>query len=146
LIKASAQRLAIFTIDFFLSFNDLRNKVVHKSSYRPTLDEVEDCIKETRNIVFSLDCYLLKKPEIDMNRETKLLEKWRQLPEDKQEQVLDFVEFLYQQKKAENTELGEQLRQIRANIVASGEQLLSQEEIEQEMISRRGGLQDNISK
>ncbi len=37
---------------------DLRNKVVHKYSYRPTLEEVEECLKETRDIVFRLAAHL----------------------------------------------------------------------------------------
>jgi hypothetical protein len=32
----------------------LRNQVVHKSAYRPTLDEVNDALKETREILFPL--------------------------------------------------------------------------------------------
>jgi hypothetical protein len=39
-----------------MSFNvsNLRNRVVHKSAYRPTLDEVNDELKETRAILFPL--------------------------------------------------------------------------------------------
>ena len=48
------------------------------------------------------------------------------------------------EKQPKPTELGKQLRQIRAKIVASGEPLLNRKEIEQEVINRRGGLQ-NIS-
>lgn len=33
---------------------ELRNNVVHKSAYRPTLDEVNDALKETREILFPL--------------------------------------------------------------------------------------------
>lgn len=84
-----------------------------------------------------------------MNAEQELLQKWRFLPPDKQQQVLEFVEFLHF--KTVNSEilthetkaqLGEQLRLIRAKIVASGEPLLNQDEIEKEIASRRGGLQD----
>jgi hypothetical protein len=32
----------------------LRNQVVHKNAYRPTLDEVNDALKETREILFPL--------------------------------------------------------------------------------------------
>jgi len=39
-------------------------------------------------------------------------------------------------------QLGERLRQIRSRIVASGEPLLTQDEIEKEIASRRGGLQE----
>ena len=76
-----------------------------------------------------------------MNTEQKLLEKWRKLPLDKQQQVLRFVESLNEQKQSKETELGQSLRQIRSKIVASGTPLLNREEIEQEVISRRGGLQ-----
>ena len=79
-----------------------------------------------------------------MNTEQQLIEKWRNLPSDKQQQVLQFVESLNEQKQSKQTELGQRLRQIRAKIVSSGEPLLNQEEIEQEVINRRGGLQ-NIS-
>lgn len=79
-----------------------------------------------------------------MNTEQQLIEKWRNLPSDKQQQVLKFVESLNEQKQPKQTELGQRLRQIRAKIVASSEPLLNKEEIEQEVINRRGGLQ-NIS-
>ncbi len=79
-----------------------------------------------------------------MNTEQQLIEKWRSLPSDKQQQVLQFVESLNEQKQSKPTELGQRLRQIRAKIVASGEPLLNREEIKQEVINRRGGLQ-NIS-
>ncbi len=77
-----------------------------------------------------------------MNAEQKLLEKWRKLSLDKQQQVLQFVESLNEQKQFKETALGQSLREIRAKIVASGEPLLNREEIEQEVISRRGGLQN----
>ena len=79
-----------------------------------------------------------------MNTEQQLIEKWRSLPSDKQQQVLQFVESLNEQKQSKQSELGQRLRQIRAKIVSSGEPLLNREEIEQEVINRRGGLQ-NIS-
>ena len=34
--------------------SELRNQVVHKNAYRPTLDEVNDGLKETREILFPL--------------------------------------------------------------------------------------------
>ncbi|MEM8828913.1 MAG: hypothetical protein AAGE96_06090 [Cyanobacteria bacterium P01_G01_bin.19] len=79
-----------------------------------------------------------------MNTEQQLIEKWRNLPSDKQRQVLKFVESLNEQKQPKQTELGRHLRQIRAKIVASGEPLFDKKEIEQEVINRRGG-QQNIS-
>ncbi|MBG1266618.1 hypothetical protein [Nostoc sp. WHI] len=84
-----------------------------------------------------------------MNAEQELLQKWRFLTPDKQQQVLEFVEFLHLKTvnsqiltHGTKTQLGERLRQIRAKIVASGEPLLSQDEIEKEIASQRGGLQD----
>ena len=76
-----------------------------------------------------------------MSSEQELLTKWHSLPQDKQEEVLDFVEFLHLKNSANKTPLGERLRQIRARIVASGKQLLDEDEIEKELASRRGGLQ-----
>ena len=38
------------------------------------------------------------------------------------------------------SQLGQRLRQIRAEIVASGEHLLTREELEKEIASRRGGI------
>ncbi|MBD2615999.1 MAG: DUF2281 domain-containing protein [Nostoc sp. ZfuVER08] len=76
-----------------------------------------------------------------MSTEQELLTKWRSLPQDKQEEVLDFVEFLSLKKSANQTPLGERLQQIRTRIVASGKHLLDEDEIEKELASRRGGLQ-----
>ncbi|BBD69655.1 hypothetical protein NIES4072_30100 [Nostoc commune NIES-4072] len=76
-----------------------------------------------------------------MSTEQELLTKWHSLPQDKQEEVLDFVEFLHLKNSANKTPLGERLRQIRARIVNSGKQLLDEDEIERELASRRGGLQ-----
>lgn len=73
--------------------------------------------------------------------EQELLTKWRSLPQDKQEEVLDFVEFLRLKNSANKTPLGERLRQIRSRIIASGKHLLDEDEIEKELASRRGGLQ-----
>lgn len=76
-----------------------------------------------------------------MSSEQELLTKWRSLPEDKQEEVLDFVEFLALKNSVNKTLLGESLQQIRTKIVASGKHLLDEDEIEKELASRRGGLQ-----
>ncbi|ARV63399.1 hypothetical protein BZZ01_32890 (plasmid) [Nostocales cyanobacterium HT-58-2] len=84
-----------------------------------------------------------------MSSERELLEKWRELPQDKQQEVVEFVEFLHHKTTrvqpvtaAKKPQLGERLRQIRTKIVASGVPLLTQDEIEKEIASRRGGLQD----
>ncbi len=84
-----------------------------------------------------------------MSPEQDLLAKWRSLPKEKQEEVLDFVEFLHIKTlepqpvtRPNKPPLGERLRKIRAEIVESGEPLLTQDEIEKEIASRRGGLQE----
>ncbi|MEH2110623.1 hypothetical protein [Nostoc sp.] len=77
-----------------------------------------------------------------MSPEQELLTKWRSLPQDKQEEVLDFVEFLRLKSSVNKTPLGERLRQIRTNIVASGKNLLDEDEIEKQLGNRRSGLQD----
>ncbi len=77
-----------------------------------------------------------------MNTEQQLIEKWRNLPSDKKQQVLQFVESLNEEKQPTPTALGKRLRFLRAKIVANGEPLLNQEEIEQEVMNRRGGLQN----
>ncbi|OBQ40664.1 MAG: hypothetical protein AN485_04320 [Anabaena sp. MDT14b] len=76
-----------------------------------------------------------------MSPEQELLTKWRSLPQDKQEEVLEFVEFLHFKNSANKPSLGERLRQIRSRIVAAGKPLLNENEIENEIASRRGGLQ-----
>ena len=77
-----------------------------------------------------------------MNTEQQLIEKWRNLPSDKKQQVLQFIESLSQSNQPKPTALGERLRYLRAKIVANGEPLLNQEEIEKEVMNRRGGLQN----
>ncbi len=86
-----------------------------------------------------------------MNTEQLLIKKWRLLPVDKQQSVIDFVSFLesnyYLEKKDDQiqkqidkqpSELGKKLRQIRAEIIASGVPLLTEEEVEQEKKDRQG--------
>jgi len=75
-----------------------------------------------------------------MSPEQELLRQWRSLPQDKQEEVLDFVKFLYLKNATNKLPLGERLRHIRHEIVTSGEHLLNEDEIAQELASRRGGL------
>ncbi len=86
-----------------------------------------------------------------MSPEQELLAKWRSLPKERQDEVLDFVEFLHvktvQPQPATPTnksQLRQRLRQIRTEIVASGEHLLTREELEKEIASRRGGLQEEV--
>jgi chorismate-pyruvate lyase len=69
-----------------------------------------------------------------MISEQELLTKWRSLPQDKQQEVLKFVEFMQLKTTAKKPPLGERLREIRSRIVASGKPLLNAEEIEQEKV------------
>ena len=76
-----------------------------------------------------------------MSPEQELLAKWRSLPKEKQEEVLDFIEFLYVKNSVNKASLGERLRSIREKIIACGKPLLDEEGIAKELASRRGGLQ-----
>ena len=76
------------------------------------------------------------------NAEQQLLQSWRNLPSAKQQQVLQYVRSLGEQKQPQKDVLEHHLRQIRAKIVASGEPLLNKEQIEQEVNERRGGLKN----
>lgn len=81
-----------------------------------------------------------------------LLEIWRQLPKDRQQQVLDFARFMAHQLGlalpqspplvSATPNLGSKLQGIRDRIVASESPLLSREQIEQEVLERRGGFQE----
>jgi hypothetical protein len=82
--------------------------------------------------------------------EHELLAKWRELSQDKKQTVLEFVNFLHIKAvndqaiaREKKLKLGESLRKIREDIVASGEPLLNETEIAQEIANRRGGLQEN---
>ncbi|MBD1211203.1 hypothetical protein RI030_14250 [Aphanizomenon flos-aquae NRERC-008] len=76
-----------------------------------------------------------------MISEQELLTKWRSLPQDKQQEVLKFVELMQLKTTAKKPPLGERLREIRSKIVASGKPLLNADEIEKELADRRGGIQ-----
>ena len=95
--------------------------------------------------------------------EQELLEKWRYLPPEQQREILDFTEFLVQKMRQRSGEivvvqqlvqqeqrgnrsqiLGERLRELRNKIVASGERLLTAEEIEQEIADGRNRLGDLV--
>lgn len=87
-----------------------------------------------------------------MNTEQFLLEKWRALPPEKQQEVINFVEFLeFKKNSAIQPEaepkskplLGEQLRKIREEIVTSGVPLLDWEGVEREKAERRGGYHED---
>lgn len=91
-----------------------------------------------------------------MKAESLLINEWRKLPAEKQQQVIDFVLFLESQIKEDTqnisdsdrqpkpidnaeTKLGDRLLKIRQKIVDSGVPLLGAEEIEKEIAERRGG-------
>ena len=91
-----------------------------------------------------------------MNGEQMLVNKWRNLPPEKQQEVIDFVEFIelriLQNKpiqesqqisdtKKATSKLGQRLRAIREEVVVSGVHLLNAEEIEHERKERQGGYQ-----
>ena len=42
---------------------DIRNKIIHKFVYRPTLQEVEECLKDLETIIYDFDDYLGKYSE-----------------------------------------------------------------------------------
>jgi hypothetical protein len=81
-----------------------------------------------------------------MNTEQILLEKWRILPLEKQEQVLNFVDSLTQENRdwqalsyhQPRTSLGKKLLEIRSKIMLEQPPLKSWEDLEQEIAQRRG--------
>ncbi len=100
-----------------------------------------------------------------MSTEQKLLERWRGLPSDKQQQVLEFVEFLHFKtinaqdlSQTVTKDLGERLRKIRSRIVTPSEPFLqpsseaflnreelelNREEIKKEITNPDTGLQES---
>lgn len=82
-----------------------------------------------------------------MATEHQLLESWRQLPPHQQQQVLNFVEFLQATGSLSRTgatpHLGEKLLAIRERIVASGIPLWTAEQVDREVVDRRGGYSDD---
>ena len=82
-----------------------------------------------------------------MTSEQKLLSQWRELPAEKQEEVIDFVAFLAQRtaKNQAAPQSRDRFQQLRDQIVASGIPLLSEAEIDQEVADRRGGHQEIAS-
>jgi hypothetical protein len=97
-------------------------------------------IQKNENAIFVLSYSKTGKTTMSV-AEQELLEKWRDLRRDQQQQVLEFVEFVHLKHSAKKIPLGERLRQIREKIVASGKPLLDEEEIAKELASLRGGLQ-----
>ncbi|NJK51968.1 MAG: DUF2281 domain-containing protein [Leptolyngbyaceae cyanobacterium SU_3_3] len=86
---------------------------------------------------------LRKIPNGSSKQQQQLINQWRQLPTEKQQEVIDFVTFLAQ--RSAKTQISteppsrDQFQQLRDQIIASGIPLLSDREIEQEVADRRGG-------
>ena len=76
-----------------------------------------------------------------MNTE-QLLDKWQNLEPEEQTKVLDFINSISQQKTTSKStsNLGKKLRTIRQEIINSGVDLLTAEQVEQEKAERRGGF------
>jgi hypothetical protein len=86
-----------------------------------------------------------------MLSEQQLVSQWRQLPSERQQEVIDFVAFLAQRRDRPPsstptiTPRRQQFQQLRDNIIAAGIPLLSDTEIEQEIVERRSGYQETAS-
>ncbi len=86
-----------------------------------------------------------------MLSEQQLVSQWRQLPSERQQEVIDFVAFLAQRSERAQpspptvTPPRQQFQQLRDNIIAAGIPLLSEAEIAQEITDRRGGYQETAS-
>lgn len=76
-----------------------------------------------------------------MTTEELLITKWRNLSPEEQQEALAFVDRL--SRPNTDSSLGQKLRAIRAKIVKSGIPLLSDTELEQEIIERRGDREVN---
>lgn len=80
-----------------------------------------------------------------MSNEAILLECWRELPPEAQNRVLKFAQSLKLQTSNEfvpQTPLGKKLWGIRQRALTRGMQLLTEEELEQELVDRRGGYSE----
>ena len=74
--------------------------------------------------------------------EELLLNHWRELTAEQQQQVLGFMQsFGAQTQSLPRSPLGQRLRELRAKIVASGLPLLNDDELDQEIAERRGGIE-----
>ncbi len=79
-----------------------------------------------------------------MFSEQQLVSQWRQLPTERQQEVIDFVAFLAQRGDRRPPAVlsspppRNQFQQLRDNIIAAGIPLLSDTEIEQEVADRCG--------
>ncbi len=78
-----------------------------------------------------------------MSKEELLLECWRELPPESQEQVLKLAQSLKSQPEfIPQTPLAQKLWEIRQRAIANGMTLLTEEELEQELAERRGGYRE----
>ena len=79
-----------------------------------------------------------------MTTEQLIIQTWRRLPKDKQQEVVDFIQSIAGNQQSvvrpsKSSNLGERLQSIRDQIVASSMPLLTPEEVEKEVLDRRGG-------
>jgi hypothetical protein len=75
-----------------------------------------------------------------MTTKELIIEKINYLAPEQQQQVWEFINPLLQSQEPEISPLGKKLRELRAEIVASGEPLLSREQLDREIAERRGGV------
>jgi hypothetical protein len=86
-----------------------------------------------------------------MGKEEELLEHWRELTQEKQQKVLEFVEQLKSESETTPSEsdfvpqtpLAKKLWSIRQRAIAAGLRLLNEDEIELELAARRGGYRES---
>ncbi|MBD1857680.1 hypothetical protein Q2T42_15075 [Leptolyngbya boryana CZ1] len=78
-----------------------------------------------------------------MSKEELLLQYWRKLPPESQEEVLKLAQSLKPQSEfIPQTPLAQKLWEIRQRAIANGMNLLTEEELEQELAERRGGYRE----
>jgi Spy/CpxP family protein refolding chaperone len=78
-----------------------------------------------------------------MTTEELVIQKLRELNPEQQQQVWEFINSLSNPQPsitAQSRPFGEKLRELRAQIVASGIPLLNDEELDREIAERRGGI------
>lgn len=78
-----------------------------------------------------------------MSKEELLLQYWRELPPESQEEVLKLAQSLKPRPEfIPQTPLAQKLWEIRQRAIANGMNLLTEEELEQELAERRGGYRE----
>ncbi len=79
-----------------------------------------------------------------MSKEEQLLEYWRELSPEAQDQVLQLAQSLKPQPEfVPQTPLGKKLWEIRQRAIANDMKLLTEEELEQELAERRGRYRES---